>query len=373
MRSRYEYHNNSFYQGIASTIANYVVGTGPRLQMLTENKKLNLLIEKHWAEWSREIDLARTLRNSRTARVHSGEGFAVLRTNPGLDSPIKLDVFEVECDQVTSPLFGMVPSAYPDQFFDGVVLDPWGRPQEYHILRQHPGAFGAFVLLGYEFDRWPARYVLHDYRSIRPGQQRGIPEALPSVPLFAELRRFSRAVLGAAETAADHSLTIESEAPASSDDDDPDTLEAMDTVDLRRRMATVLPAGWKQSQMKAEQPTTTYGDYCQALLTEITRCLNVPLFFATLDARLANMASAYVVTQPFARSVQVDRAGYDRQLDRVLDEFLTEAVRVDGLLPRDLPGEFPHTWRWPKIGEHADPNKTANGQRLQLSAGTSSN
>ena len=42
---------------------------------------------------------------------------------------------------------------------------------------------------------------------------------------------------------------------------EPSRFDPMDRVELRRREATVLPAGWKQSQMKAEQPTTTYPDY----------------------------------------------------------------------------------------------------------------
>jgi hypothetical protein len=33
----------------------------------------------------------------------------------------------------------------------------------------------------------------------------------------------------------------------------------MDTFELQKRMATVLPKGWQMSQTKAEQPTTTYG------------------------------------------------------------------------------------------------------------------
>ena len=46
-------------------------------------------------------------------------------------------------------------------------------------------------------------------RPSRPAQQRGIPEALPALPILAEVRRFSGAVLGAAETAAANALTIE--------------------------------------------------------------------------------------------------------------------------------------------------------------------
>jgi capsid protein len=370
MRSRYEFHNNSFYFGMVDTVADYCIGTGPRLQMLTKSKKLNAAIEKCWKDWAKEIKLAQTLHTMRMARCYNGEAFALMRTNPNLFHPVKLDIFGVECDQVSSPLFGMYPAQYPDQFFDGVVLDPWGRPERYHILRQHPGAFGAFVAMGYEFDTWPAKYVLHDYRMIRQGQQRGIPETTPSLEDFAEVRRYGKAVIGAAESAADYSMTIESQAAADADSAD---VEPMDTFEIRRRMATVLPAGWKMAQTKAEQPTTTYEMFVNAKLAEIARCLNFPLMFITLDARLANMASAYIVTQPFAKAVKRDRELiYEPLLDRILDQFLMEAIRIPGLLPMGLPDEFLHAWQFPKITNHADPAKVANGREKSLAIGVTS-
>lgn len=373
-KCRYEYHNNSYFQGMADTIGNYVIGTGPRLQMLLPDeagKKINAALEKLWGEWAAEIRLASTLKTMRVARTYNGEAFALMRTNPTLLSRVKLDVFQVEADQVTSP-----PLGFGNNQFDGVVLDAYGKPQTYHILRQHPGAVGTFVGLGYEFDAWPARYVIHDFKEMRPGQQRGIPEALPALLPFADLRRFAAAVRAAAETAADYALVIKTQGGAPGDtDDDP---AAFDEVEIGHRMAVTLPYGTDIGQAKAEQPTTTFEMFSNATLREIARCLNVPLFFLTLDATQANMSSAYVAIQPFIRSVQVDREGYNTLLDRILDEFLTEVVRliqsgelgIEGL--EVLPEEFPHTWRWPRIGNHADPAKTASAQQLRIETGVSS-
>ena len=47
-RSRYEVANNSYARGIVSTLANDVIGTGPRLQMLTDNADANRFIEQEW-------------------------------------------------------------------------------------------------------------------------------------------------------------------------------------------------------------------------------------------------------------------------------------------------------------------------------------
>ena len=52
-RSRYEVANNSYARGIVSTLANDVIGTGPRLQMLTDNADANRFIEQEWMAWSK--------------------------------------------------------------------------------------------------------------------------------------------------------------------------------------------------------------------------------------------------------------------------------------------------------------------------------
>jgi capsid protein len=372
MKSRYEYHNNSYCMGIVDTVANYVIGTGPRLQMATPDKKVNAAIEKAWTAWAKAVKLTKTLKSMRAARMYNGESFALLKTNPLNKNPVKLDVFEVEADQVSSPMFGLYPAQYPDQYFDGVVLDPFGHPQQYHVLRQHPGAFGAFVLLGNEFDAWPARYVLHDYKRIRPGQQRGIPELLPAMPLFAILRRYDLATIRAAETAASYAMTFEHDGSADTDESEGTEPEPFDTIELDSGLATFLPSGWKMHQTKAEHPSTNYEEFVNAILRQISRCTNVPLFIASMDARMANMSSAYVATQPFVKSVLSDREEYNDLLDRVFDEFMTEALRIPGLIPNDTPEAFYHVWRWPKVSNHADPSKTATAQQTRLESGTSS-
>ena len=51
-RSRYEIANNSIAKGIVATKADYIVGTGPTLQVLTPDEAYNQAVEtrfKHWA------------------------------------------------------------------------------------------------------------------------------------------------------------------------------------------------------------------------------------------------------------------------------------------------------------------------------------
>jgi len=95
-RARYEVANNSYARGIVLTLANDVIGTGPRLQMLTGDPDADRRIEMAFADWARTIGLAAKLRTMRMARAESGEGFMLLARNPSHASPVQLDVRLIE-------------------------------------------------------------------------------------------------------------------------------------------------------------------------------------------------------------------------------------------------------------------------------------
>ena len=102
-RSRYEVANNSYARGIVLTLANDVIGTGPRLQMLTSDVAANRRIEQAFGGWAKAIGLAEKLRTMRIARATDGESFSLLITNPKLSTEVQLDLRVVEADQVATP------------------------------------------------------------------------------------------------------------------------------------------------------------------------------------------------------------------------------------------------------------------------------
>ncbi|MCC7265890.1 MAG: phage portal protein [Caulobacteraceae bacterium] len=365
-RARYEVANNSYARGIVLTLANDVIGTGPRLQMLTQDPTANRTIEQAFAEWSDAVGFAPKLRTMRMARADSGEAFAVLTNNVGVAAPVQLDLRLVEADQVTTPLFDPL----DPQPVDGIVFDRLGNPVEYHVLRRHPGESIFFASSGMEFDRLPARAIIHYFRADRPGQSRGVPDITPALPLFAQLRRYTLAVIAAAETAADFAAVLYTDAPANGE---ADPVEPMDLVDLERRMATVLPGGWKLGQITAEQPATTYGEFKKEILNEIARCLNMPFNVAAGNSSGYNYASGRLDHQTYFKSIRVDQAQIETViLDRVLAAWLNEAVLVEGLLPqslRSVDAAFPHQWFWDGQ-EHVDPAKEASAQATRLQNNT---
>ena len=59
-RARYEVANNSDAKGIVLTLANYCIGTGPRLQLVTEDARLNRELEASQSPWFATAILRRT-------------------------------------------------------------------------------------------------------------------------------------------------------------------------------------------------------------------------------------------------------------------------------------------------------------------------
>lgn len=361
-RARYEIANNSYARGIVNTLANDTIGTGPRLQLLTPDSDLNEAIEKSWADWSRKMHLAARLRTMRLSLAQDGEAFALLITNPKLDHLVQLDLMLIEADQVSTPFLNPIdPLAV-----DGIRFDLDGNPVYYSLLRRHPGDIYQIGLLA---DYYDARNVIHWFRTDRPGQRRGLPDIMPALELFAQLRRYTLAVLAAAETAADFAAVLFSELPADSDAQD---CEPFEHLDIERRMMTTLPMGWKMSQFKAEQPTTTYEMFKREILKEIARCLNITYSVAAGDYSNENYSSGRLGAQTYHKSVMVDQSTIELTiLDRLLKSWIDEAYLTTNIIPRgsDPLEGWPHQWFWDGFS-HVDPEKEAKAQEVRLKNNT---
>lgn len=358
-RSRYEVANNSYARGIVLTLAHDVVGTGPRLQLLTADAEANRRIEQAFMLWAKTVGLPEKLRTMRMARATDGESFAILTNNPALQTDIQLDLRLIEADQVaTSDLNRLSSSAV-----DGIVFDASGNPIEYHVLRRHPGDGTSGLMQDY--DRVPATSVVHWFRADRPGQARGIPDIMPALPLFAQLRRFTLAVLAAAETAADFAGILYTDAPANGE---ADAAEPFEPIELEKRALLTMPGGWKMSQMQAEQPATTYAEFKHEILNEIARCLNMPYNVAAANSSGYNYASGRLDHQTYFKAIRVEQSHLECVvLDRILAAWFDEAVLLPDFLPAGLGpiAEWPHQWFWDGH-EHVDPAKEATAQATRL-------
>jgi capsid protein len=361
-RARYEIANNSYGKGILLTLANDVIGTGPRLQMLTEYEKLNREIELDFMMWSNAVRLPEKLRTMRLARCQDGEAFAIMAYNPRILHEVKLDLMLIEADQVTSGKY----LSFDDNEVDGVTFDDFGNPDSYRVLKQHPG--GNNINYDSSAVIIPAEAMLHIFRMDRPGQHRGIPEITPALPLFAQLRRYTQAVLHNAESCANFSGILYTDAPANGEADD---VDPMSMIELERNMLMTMPGGWKMGQLDPKQPSTTYAEFVEKIIDEIVRCILMPSNVAKGNSSGYNYASGRLDFQSYYRMLRVEQSFISSViLDRILAAWLREYFLISPSLETTIRYPLPlHAWFFDG-SHHVDPQKEAKAQELRLKNNT---
>lgn len=380
-RSRYEVANNGYASGILNTLAEDAVGTGPRLQLylcdcgddedLLEKWEARLeRREKRWKQWAKIVGLRRKLKIARRTKAQDGEVFIKKSFNPGLKGHVKLDLTLFESEQVGSPCLSLTPDFHANgvpQEVDGIVFDENGNPKSYRFWRIHPGSSGIGNALVGDSCEEKAENVIHYANIIRPGQHRGISEISSTLPIFNDLRRFTNAVLAAAEIAAEISFVMSTDTPA--EDSDGNTgaarLDAGTVLEICRNAGIALPEGWKASQLKAEQPTVNHTEFLRTKIREASRAVSMPMNVALGDSSGYNYASGRLDHQTYHRTTRGERAEME---EVILDDVLTEFESIDMLFyPDDYDAavEVDHDWMWDG-GEHVDPVKEANAQNIRL-------
>jgi len=369
-RARYEFANNSYCKGMVLTLANDIIGTGPRLQVNTGSAALNTQIEAAWNSWTRSVNFASKLRTMQHGKIYDGESFSTIFTNRKIKNigNVSLDLKVIEADQITTPdlEYANRPNA-----IDGIVFDKYGNPHGYHMLKQqaNPNTLNGSG----SYSRIVADKMIHIFRADRAGQYRGICEYSPALNQFAILRDYTDATLKAAEIAASFAAILKSTGPAvdsandapgiSEEDGTEQDPEPMDVFDIEHGMTTVAPRGWDITQFKAEHPTTNYEDFKNSVLNEIARCLNMPFNIAAGNSSNYNYASGRLDHQMYFNAISVERNYIEiTVLNRIFEMFLEEYRLLNPVFGLNA---VTQQWFWPGR-EHVDPAKEAKAQELRL-------
>lgn len=364
-RARYEVANNTYAAGMLRTLANDTIGTGPSLQCQTGDRAADAAIEAAWWQWMEATRFPQKLRVMRESKARDGEVFASMRTNPRISSPVKLDVQVHESEMVAEPALSLNTSSLTD----GILLDDFGNPIAYQLLLEHPGE-RILNIGGLQSETIRAEFMIHLMHATRPGAARGWPEITPALPLYAQLRRYTLAVIRCAEQAALMSWMIKTQQSPT----DPDSAEAFDTIETERGMGMTLPAGWEMQQLKAEQPTDTYPAFKREIIAEIARCLSMPYNVAAGDSSSYNYSSGRLDHRTYYKSLRVERSSIEVNcLNRVFGQWYAEASQIPGYLPPQFTAAVmpSYEWRWDG-DEHVDPTKEADATETRLAIGISS-
>ena len=376
-RSRYEIENNSFARHIAHTTVQLIVGTGPRLRVIDQDvtREQAKLINRAWRRFDRRVNLTQLIWTARLAQLASGE--VLIYMAPALDvsgTMSNLDLHLIEADQLHAPATPgtdavlTTESADQTRNHDGVIVNRWGKPLRYQVAPVHPGA--EYTAVNSKHMELDASRVVHLFRRERPGQVRGIPELTASLPLFAEIRRYGKAVRIAAEVAALHTTVMETDAPPDVMDEGQDDYE-LDEIQLERGMATFVPAGWKLRQLQAEQPTTMYDAFVQAVVCEAAAAVHLPRNLALLNSSSYNYASGKLDHQAFGRYCESEQRALNTQLlDRVLAMWWESATESGELAGVGLPEPPEVRWDWDSITP-GEPLKEAQAAQLRVALGQS--
>lgn len=364
-RSRHETQNNPTLTGIVRTMRDYEVGAGPTLHVDHDDEDYEADVEARWSEWCQATSLVAKHEQMVFGRVVDGESFARLGFNPNLDNEVKLDFQPFECDRCYTL---WLPYLTPYRI-DGVWFDTWGNPTYYDILQYHPG--GVFPMPTWKFDTTPAQFILHLFRPERANQHRGMPELLSSTDLFADRRRFRKATIGAAESAANVAGFLETDQPA---DDGSYGPSEFSSTSFPRNSLIVAPNQYKLSQVDAKHPSQTYEAFSRETLGEAARPASMALNVAKCDSSNYNFAGGRLDIITSWKAVEANqRNNTHRVTNRIFKAWYAEArlvFKTNGRRWSEIDGgQIPaHAFLWVGM-PYSDPEAEQNADEAAISTG----
>jgi lambda family phage portal protein len=182
-RSRALIRDNHVARAAQDRYVTKIVGSGIIPRANSGDKRLDGIVNKAWAQWSRECSAdglphfeaieALVVR----AAFESGEVLAryrYRRVGDGLQIPLQVQVLEP--DYLDLDKNGTTDAG--NYIVQGVEFNSWGKRVAYWLFGQHPGETFATGLRGgqtLQSARISADEVLHIYEPTRPGQARGVP------------------------------------------------------------------------------------------------------------------------------------------------------------------------------------------------------
>lgn len=361
-RVRYEVTNNPYLRGMLKGQANDIVGRGPSVQFDDDNQEIVNQAEIDFQQWANDIEFAEKLRLLVECWKRDGEALAILTEWDNSPNAVKVDLVVLEIEMLTG---GTVFHPEFTDFKDGIRTDDFGRPLEYLICTKNPDE--GFLQPG-DYRRMPASDVIHLYTKDRPSQRRGITAYVASLLSAALLRAYSMAVVKAATIASAISFVVHTNEVG----EDSEACQPFDVIDIEAGAGITLPDGYNITQFQARQPTDTYDNFKEALVTEIGRPLSLPKHKSTGSSSDYNYASVRLDDQQSERQTDIDRQSIEFKICRkVLRHWLSEYVvlrpevlQLDSGLS-DMPS---HSYAWDGK-PHVDPLKEVNADVESLKYG----
>jgi lambda family phage portal protein len=190
--SRGMVRNNTYAFQAIEVLTTNVIGAGIRASITSENAAALKKVKKYWKDWfgTTECDFMSQLSGygiqslSTRSMFESGECLIVRRkfkSTEGTLLPIRLQILEPDFIDTHKYKANTGVGNYISQ---GIEYNDKGQRVAYWLFDEHPGNLTGF----YQTSKpWPAEDIIHLYRQLRPGQERGVPAG---VSAFVRLNDF---------------------------------------------------------------------------------------------------------------------------------------------------------------------------------------
>lgn len=193
-RSQDAIRNNPWLRKALKLLVSHLIGCGIQPRPKVPDPDIRATILDLWNDWTSEadadgvLDFAGLQSLLTRSRLESGEAFLRIRyrrTADGLTVPLQLQILEAD-------LLPISHNVTERNIRQGIERNAIGQRLAYWFYREHPA------------DRWlnppdlarvPAVDILHHYRPERPGQLRGVPEGLSTLPRARNLDHYESAEL----------------------------------------------------------------------------------------------------------------------------------------------------------------------------------
>lgn len=228
-RSRDIIRNNPIGSGAVNVKVKHVVGTGLKPNPSIDREFLGLPDDiadqwemdaerefKHWAD-SQDSDIERVLTFSGSqdlayrASLENGDHFVIMTAHGRRNSLFDMSLQHIEADRVCNESH----QGDTDTLSGGVQRDSNNAPSAIHILKGHPGSirgrdrdWDIVPVFGANTGR---RVVLHLFRKLRAGQNRGVPDLAPVMEHIKQLGRYTEAEIDAAVKQAFWAMAVHTE------------------------------------------------------------------------------------------------------------------------------------------------------------------
>lgn len=365
-----------YFARAINNICDYTVGAGIRFQSRIKddagklNKKRIQQVEDAFNFWADQADIAGKLHYyemmelAKRQEVESGE-FILVKTSvkqPGRYLPYGLQMFEADwlASYITRP------ASADNDITQGIEYNKnTGQVAAYHFT--DPDSWG-------KPKRVPAENVIHGFKTLRPGQLRGISSFTPAVLLAHSLSEYMEAEIDTAKMAAKYLAFIKTPSPFERQTNVTTDSETSQKIDeLETAIIEYLRPGEEVEIASNPKPGTNFPPFVRLILTMLSISTGVPYEILSGDYQGMNYSTARIVRNDFSQQLKPIIIRHVRHFGMATFVPFMEFAVLSGKL--DLPGYFINPWpylesHWQPPGmESVDPLRETKARIEEVSSG----